>query len=110
MAQPTTQPAATETPKEPEGFFRPADDPSLTHPPLTGLVAPAPAGYVEALEAERRAREAAERELDRAYREHVEARSAPPPTRPMIVSPLDGNAPVVSPLDGTARIISPIGR
>jgi hypothetical protein len=97
-----------------EGFFRPARDPALTRFPTPdetlasqrAVQQPAPADE----QALARAREAAERELDRSRQEHAQAQSTAPVARPMIVSPLDGTAPIVSTLDGTAPIISPLGR
>lgn len=97
-----------------EGFFRPARDPALTRFP-TPDEAPAASRAVQQPaptdeQALARAREAAERELDRSRQEHAQAQNNAPVVRPMIVSPLDGTAPIVSTLDGTAPIISPLGR
>jgi hypothetical protein len=95
-----------------EGFFRPARDPALTSVPPSSVPATSRAqaeGGPPRDEAEA-AREAAERELDRSRREHLQAQSTAQTARPLIVSPLDGTAPITSPLDGTAPIASPIGR
>ena len=53
-----------------------------------------------AFSAQIEAREALERELDRAQREHARAQAeAARRPAPMIVSPLDGTAPIISPFD-----------
>lgn len=98
---------------EEQGFFRPLP-PAVAPPPPTATGSardPAVAAIVEAIDAQAIAREAAQRDLDRAEREHAraqaEAARQPPP---VIASPLDGTAPITSPLDGTAPIVSPIGR
>ena len=107
--------AFASTPGEAEdGFFRPANDPSLTRTPPEPGIQPRPVTSAEAVAAAElqanAAREAAERDLDRAAREHREAQASAPVVRPMIVSPLDGTAPIVSFQDGTAPLISPLGR
>lgn len=98
QAQPQRDPA-------PEGFFKPKADIAIGS--SLEAVVPAPATQqaqsatptVEALLADSLARDAAERELDRARQDHdralAEAARTPPP---MIVSPLDGTAPILSPL------------
>ena len=102
------------TPAGEEGFFRPAPDPALTRFPTPdeGLAATRAGQSQMPADAQALAiaREAAERELDRTRQEHAQARHAAPVARPMIVSPLDGTAPIVSTLDGTAPVISPLGR
>ena len=90
-----------------EGFFKPKPDIAIgaslepVQPAPLPVAPPAQpsAPVVEGLVAESRAREALERELDKSQQEHAraqaEAARTPPP---MIVSPLDGTAPIVSPL------------
>ena len=101
-----------------EGFFRPAPDPAINRAPIAPrLEAPRPveplpaAPDASSVTAAVAGRMAIERELDRAEREHEQARQEamrrPPPA---IVSPLDGTANIRSPLDGTAPIISPLDR
>jgi len=107
-----------QTPKPPteEGFFRPSADPVLTGFPLpksTSPPTPAEAAPLtpDAAATQLDARERLERELDRAQRENAQAQAeAAQQPKPLVVSPLDGTAPVVSPLDGTAPIVSPLGR
>ena len=120
--QPASQPGQPAQPvqarqAEPEeGFFKPRDDPALTRVPdpmqagVGSQSAASPVIDAQALEAQQRAREAAERDLDRAAREHREAQARVPAPRPIVISPLDGTAGITSPLDGTASILSPIGR
>ena len=90
-----------------EGFFRPETAPALRTLPepaapdatlATRRAEPvAPLPKEPAVQA--RERESPERELDRAEREHARAQAdAPRPVVPLIVSPLDGTAPIVSPL------------
>jgi len=111
-------PALAQQAPENEGFFRPAPDPAINRPSVPPNMpdsrVPRPVVVVpEAAPAEVAAppRDAIERELERAEREHEQARleamRRPPPA---IVSPLDGSAPITSPLDGSARIISPLDR
>jgi len=119
--QPTPQPAAPQPPAQPsqqqraarpgteEGFFRPAADPAI-NPPAAPLGAaavrrpePTPLApeIARAFAAQMEAREALERDLDRAERENARARAdaAARKSPPFIVSPLDGTAPIISPLD-----------
>lgn len=110
--QPQAAPAALQplpqAPVPPDtGFFRPTDDPTLSRFPdvagaerergaAEGLMTPAdPAIFA----AQVRAAEVMERELDRAERADARARAeAARQPAPLIVSPLDGTAPIVSPL------------
>lgn len=86
-----------------DGFFRPSPDPALTRFPNAAEVAAAaraqePAAEPIAVEPHP-PREATERELDRARRDHAAATAdAAARPAPMIVSPLDGTAPIVSPV------------
>ena len=105
--QPTLQPPA-QRPGSDEGFFRPAPDPVINPPapaarsapnagsPQAGVLSP---DVANSFAAQVRAREALERELDRSQRENerAQAEAARRPA-PMIVSPLDGTAPIISPL------------
>jgi hypothetical protein len=96
-------PRATE-----EGFFRPAADPAINAAPAprvpeavnAGRPAPLPPDVASAVASQVEAREALERELDRARRENARVQAdavrRPPP---LIASPLEGTAPIVSPLD-----------
>jgi hypothetical protein len=91
-----------------EGFFRPSPDPALTTfptvpapQPSRDAVQPPSVPDPAVLESQLRAREVAERELDRAQREQARAAAEAvrqPQPAPMIVSPLDGTAPIVSPI------------
>ena len=94
-----------------EGFFRPSPDAALTRAPTvpdsvpaaqpSREAVPAPvAAELAVLQARQLAREAAEQELDLARREQALAVAEAARRRPpMIVSPLDGTAPIVSPLE-----------
>jgi hypothetical protein len=112
VPQPPAQPSQQQRAARPgteEGFFRPAADPAINPPPVPlGAAAvrrpePAPLApeIARAFAAQIEAREALERDLDRAQREaaraQAEAAARRPP--PLIVSPLDGTAPIISPLD-----------
>ena len=93
-----------------EGFFRPAADPAINAAPAPRTPesakagrpesAPLPPEVARAFTSQIEAREALERELDRARRENDHAQTdavrRPPP---LIASPLDGTAPIVSPLN-----------
>jgi hypothetical protein len=107
--QPAPPPPPAPQPEMQEGFFRPADDPALNPAPVPfaeptnisrpGTLTVSPE-VARAFADQVAAREALERELDRAQREHDRARAdAARRPAPMIVSPLDGTAPIVSPLD-----------
>ena len=106
------QQAVPRPPGQEDGFFRPSADPALTRFPSTSeivnppsppaIAVPVDPGLVAAQQA---SRDAAERELERASRESDraarEARASLDAfgrPAPMIVSPLDGTAPIVSPL------------
>lgn len=111
FAQQSTQQQAVQPPAQApvasgEGFFRPADDPVINAAPYPGAQGEGSAtrSDVAALAAEAAAAQAEvralERELDRVQREHERARAAAAQRpAPMIVSPLDGTAPIVSPID-----------
>jgi len=83
-----------------EGFFRPAPDPALTRFPDASPAVTSPVPAIDAaLLQQQRDRQALELELERSRAENAraqeaQARAAPP----MIVSPLDGTAPIVSPI------------
>ena len=100
------QPAPRPGPEQ--GFFRPAPDPIINPPPSPfargapntgnaqpGVISP---DVANAFAAQVQAREALERELDRAQRENERVQAEVRRPAPMIVSPLDGTAPIVSPL------------
>ena len=93
------QPVQTAPAPAQEGFFRPSADPVITSFPSLNAGVPQPAPEAAALAQQRAEREALERDLDRSRREEAQAReTAARATAPMIVSPLDGTAPIVSPL------------
>ena len=109
-AQPAAQPQPAPQPGPEPGFFRPAADPAINAAPASlargaanvGRPEPAPLWpeAARAFTAQVEAREPLERDLDRARREaeRVQAEVARRPA-PLIVSPLDGTAPIISPLD-----------
>jgi len=111
--QPDQQPPAPQPLHQPgteQGFFRPAADPVITPAPAPlqraanigrSEPAPLPPEVARAFAAQVEAREALERDLDRAQREAARAQAEAAARRPapMIVSPLDGTAPIISPLD-----------